>query len=170
MVLLYWCRKSCLDCKARLWESCINVILAACCFVCSIAGSRKVMAPRLWAEGRRKVFMFMPVLKNVSDYTQMGLYGMGKWRGDMEGLMWILYMLFFYKKPSFLPSLNILKFSDFEPRIILKLFLNTKGVISPKYLRNIFQSFLMSYFIIKLSKSYYFVSIMQKYIWKQYYN
>ena len=82
----------------------------------------------------------------------------------MEGLMWILYMLFFYKKPSFLPSLNILKFSDFEPRIILKLFLNTKGVISPKYLRNIFQSFLMSYFIIKLSKSYYFVSIMQKYI------
>ena len=56
-----------------------------------------------------------------------------------------------------------LNFPDFEPRSILKLFLNTKGVTSPKRLRNIFQSLLMFYYVIKLRKSLYFVSIMQKY-------
>ena len=40
-----------------------------------------------------------------------------------------------------------LNFSDFEPRIILKLFLNTKGVNSPKNIRNLFQSFLVLYYI-----------------------
>ena len=45
-----------------------------------------------------------------------------------------------------------LNFSDFEPRIILKLFLNATGVTSPKNLRNIFQSLLMFYYIIKLKR------------------
>ena len=44
---------------------------------------------------------------------------------------------------------------------------NTSAEISTT---NIFQSLLMFYCIIKLSKSLYFVSIMQKYIWMQYYN
>ena len=48
--------------------------------------------------------------------------------------------LFFRRKSNFLPMLYILTFSDFEPGIILKLFFNTKGVISPKKLKNIFQS------------------------------
>ena len=41
-------------------------------------------------------------------------------------------------------------FSDFEPRIVRNLFLNTKGVASPKNLRNIFQSLLMLYYILEL--------------------
>ena len=45
--------------------------------------------------------------------------------------------------------------------VILKLFINTKGVASLKNLRNIFQTLLMLYCIIKLSKSFYFASIMQ---------
>ena len=39
--------------------------------------------------------------------------------------------------------------SDFDSIIILKLFLNIKGVPSPKNLRNIFQSLLMVCYIIK---------------------
>ena len=46
-----------------------------------------------------------------------------------------------------------------ESRIILKFFLNNKGVASPKNLRVIFRSLLMFYYIIKLSNSLYFVSI-----------
>ena len=57
-----------------------------------------------------------------------------------------------------------MKFSDFEPRIFLGLFFNTKAVTSPKNLRNPFQSFLLFYYIINLSKSLYLVSIVQKYI------
>ena len=66
--------------------------------------------------------------------------------------------------PNFFRASIILNFFDFDPRIILKLFLNTNGVASSKTLRNIFQSLLIFYNIIKLSKSLYFVSIMQKYI------
>ena len=51
----------------------------------------------------------------------------------------------------------LLNFSDFKPSISLKLFLNTKGVSLPKNLRNFFQSLLMLYYIIKLSRSLYFV-------------
>ena len=43
-----------------------------------------------------------------------------------------MYIHFFTRISNFLLSLNILNFSDFEPRIILKLFLNTKGVTLPK--------------------------------------
>ena len=75
------------------------------------------------------------------------------------GLLRILHSLFI-RMPSCLPILNVLKFSDFEPRIILKLFLNTKAVT----LRNIFKLLLMFYYVIKVGKSLYFVSIMQKYI------
>ena len=67
----------------------------------------------------------------------------------------------------FFPSLNFGKFFWFKPRIILK-FLNTKGVTSPKNSRNLFQSLLIFYYIIKLDKSLYYVSITLKYIWKQY--
>ena len=70
---------------------------------------------------------------------------------------------FFERIPKFFPSFNILKC---KPRIILKLFLNAKGVSSPNNLANIFQSSLMFYYIIKLNKSLYFVSIKQKW----YYN
>ena len=63
----------------------------------------------------------------------------------------------FIRMSSFL---RILKFSDFEPKIIPTLFLNTKGVASPKNLRNVFQSLLIFYYIIKLSKSVYFISVM----------
>ena len=68
------------------------------------------------------------------------------------------FFLIFFRASIFLD------FSDFEPRIILKLSLNTKGATSPRNFRNIFQSLLMFYYIIKLSKSLYFVSIMQRYI------
>ena len=44
------------------------------------------------------------------------------------------YTFFFIRIPKFFPSLNILNFSDFEPRTILKLFLNTKNVTSPENL------------------------------------
>ena len=48
--------------------------------------------------------------------------------------------------PSFLLSLKIfLKFSDFEPRIILKILLNTKVVPSPTNLRNVYLYLLMFY-------------------------
>ena len=82
--------------------------------------------------------------------------------------------LLFIRITNVLPRLNIhkfflililelfLKFSDFEPRIILELFLNAKGLPSPKTLRNIFQYFFMFYYIIKLCKSLYLLSIMQK--------
>ena len=55
-----------------------------------------------------------------------------------------------------------LHFSDFGPRIIPKLFLNTKGVNIPRNLRNIFQSFLMFSCIRSLSKSLFFVLILQR--------
>ena len=63
---------------------------------------------------------------------------------------------------SFLVRIQIcLNFSDFEPRNILNLFLNTKGVTWHKNLRNLFQSLLMFNCIINLSKSLHFLSIMQ---------
>ena len=66
------------------------------------------------------------------------------------------------------PSLNILKFFPIlSLEIFLNYSLNIKGVTSP---RNIFQSFLMFYYIIKLSKNLCFVSIMQKDIRKKYHN
>ena len=64
--------------------------------------------------------------------------------------------------PFFSKSTSI--FSNLEPRTSLKLFLNTKCTTLLKTLRNIFQSFLMFYYIIKLSNSLYFVLVMQKYI------
>ena len=71
---------------------------------------------------------------------------------------------FFKRIPKCFRTSIFLDFSDFEPRIILKLFLNTKGVVSPKILMNIFQSRLMFYYIIKACKSLYFVWMKQKYI------
>ena len=71
---------------------------------------------------------------------------------------------FFVRIPSFCQAWMILSFSDFELRTILTLFLNIKGEASPKNLRNICQSLLMFYYIVKLGKSLYFVSVMQKYI------
>ena len=44
------------------------------------------------------------------------------------------------RMPYFSLSLNTLKFIGFEPYIILKLFLNIKGVTTPENLRNIFIS------------------------------
>ena len=64
----------------------------------------------------------------------------------------------------FLRGLLFLNFSDFEPRIILKLFLNTEGETSPKNLEAIVQSLLMFCCIVKLSKVLNFALIMQKYI------
>ena len=81
-----------------------------------------------------------------------------------------VHTLFIIRIPTFFRDSILLNFSDFEPRIIFKLFLNTKGVTSPINLRNILQSLLMFCYIIKLSKSLCFVSIMQKYIRKQYFN
>ena len=62
----------------------------------------------------------------------------------------------------FFQGLLFLNFSDFEPRIIRKLFLNTEGETWPKNLKNIFQSLLMFYCIVKLGKVLYLR--MQKYI------
>ena len=72
-----------------------------------------------------------------------------------------MYSLFYL---AFFQALIFSNLSDFEPRIILKLFLKNEGVISPKNLRNIYQSLLMFYYIIKLSKSLYFASVIQNYI------
>ena len=94
-------------------------------------------------------------------------------QGKINRFHWLdmdLTTLFFIRIPKFFRASIFLNFYGFEPRIILQLFLNTKSVTSPNNFRNIFQSFLMFYYIIKLSKSLYFVSIIQKYIWKQYYN
>ena len=71
---------------------------------------------------------------------------------------------FFIRMPTLLLSINFLNFSDFKPGIILKVFFNTKTVTSSQSLRKISQSLLMFDYIIKLSKGFYFVSIMQKYI------
>ena len=54
------------------------------------------------------------------------------------------------RKGYYTTELMLLSFYDFEPRIIIKLFLKSKGVILPKCLRNVFQSLLMFYYIIKL--------------------
>ena len=45
-----------------------------------------------------------------------------------------------------------LTFSGFEPKIILKLFLNLKGVALSENKRNIFKSLLLFYFITKQIK------------------
>ena len=45
-----------------------------------------------------------------------------------------------------------LNFSDFEPRIILKLFLNTKSTTQHDNQKNTLQSLFMFYYIIQLSK------------------
>ena len=86
--------------------------------------------------------------------------------GAIWGSMYLypLSIPFLLEYLNFFPALMFLNFYDFKPRIILKLFLNTDGLTSPKNLRNTFQSLLMLYFIIKLSRSLYFVSIVQKYI------
>ena len=78
--------------------------------------------------------------------------------------------LFFIRIPTFFRASIFLKFSDFGPRSVLKLFLNSKGVgvtfpkgvTIPKNVSSIFHSLLIFYYIIKLSKSLCFVSIMQK--------
>ena len=54
-----------------------------------------------------------------------------------------------------------LNVSDFEPRNILKVFLNTMCLTSPKNLKTIFQSWLTFYYIIKLRRGLYFVSMIQ---------
>ena len=74
----------------------------------------------------------------------------------VEIFLMLLYTPFFKRIPNFLPSLIILKFSDFELRIILKLFLNNTGVTSQEKVKNIFQFWFMFYYIIMLSKSLYF--------------
>ena len=65
--------------------------------------------------------------------------------------------------PNFSPDSVFLNFFYMEPRNILKLFSNIKGVALLEYLRIVFQSLLVLYYIIKLSKNLHFVSIMQKY-------
>ena len=62
----------------------------------------------------------------------------------------LYYTLFFNEYLTVFRALIFLNMLDFEPRIILKLFLNTKGLNSPKNLRNTFQSLLVLYYIIKL--------------------
>ena len=57
-------------------------------------------------------------------------------------LNYYVIALLFIKTPIF-PHLTILKFSNFEPRIILKVFLNTKGVFTGYYIS-------YSYFIFDL--------------------
>ena len=47
----------------------------------------------------------------------------------------------------------LLNFLGFEPRIILKLFLNIEGITTSENQRILFESLLMSYFIIKQNKS-----------------
>ena len=59
------------------------------------------------------------------------------------------YTLFSIRIPSFFQASKFLNFSNFEPRIILKLLLINKGVPFPKNLWNIFRSLLMFYYIIK---------------------
>ena len=44
----------------------------------------------------------------------------------------LCYLAHFTRIPNFFANFNILKFSDIEPRLILKFYLNTKGVTSPK--------------------------------------
>ena len=50
-----------------------------------------------------------------------------------------------------------LNVSEFEPIIILKLILNTKGINSSKILRNVVQSLLIFCYIMKLSISIYII-------------
>ena len=57
-----------------------------------------------------------------------------------------------------------LNFSDFEPRIIPNLFLNTKGLISPKNVRNMAPIFVDVLLQHKTKQEFIFVSITQKYI------
>ena len=59
------------------------------------------------------------------------------------------YILFLLRILNFSPSLTILKPFCFELLIILKLLSSTKGAALPENKRNIFKSFLISYFIIK---------------------
>ena len=49
-----------------------------------------------------------------------------------------------------------LHFYDFEPRIIPRLFSNTKSITVFENLRNIFQSLLMFYYIIKTKQEFIF--------------
>ena len=66
---------------------------------------------------------------------------------------------FFTRIPYFSEPQNSYIFLNIEPRF----FLNTKGATSPKNLRNMFQSWLVLYHIIKSCKSLHFILIMQKY-------
>ena len=74
---------------------------------------------------------------------------------------WINYT--FFIRISDFPSL-FLHFYDFEPRIILHLFFNTKGIALLKHICNILKPLLMIYCIKKLSKSLYFASMIQMFI------
>ena len=76
----------------------------------------------------------------------------------------VAHTLFLSEYINFFRAVIFLNFPDFELGIILELFLNTKGRTSPKNSTNIFQCLLMFYYIIELSKSLYFLSIMQNYI------
>ena len=51
--------------------------------------------------------------------------------------------------------------SDYEPRIVLTLFLTTEVETSPENFKSAFKSLLMFYYIIKLSKTSYFASTKQ---------
>ena len=64
-----------------------------------------------------------------------------------------MYTLFLQEYLAFGLASMFLNFSDFEPEIVLQVFLNTEGVTSPKILRNIFQSSLMFYYIIMLTNN-----------------
>jgi len=44
----------------------------------------------------------------------------------------ILIHAFFIRLPNFLPNLNVLKFSGFEPKVILELFLSVKSLTWPR--------------------------------------
>ena len=67
----------------------------------------------------------------------------------------------FFVRISNIKASIVLNFSDFEPRNILKLFSNTKVELCLKGKKCRFQSVLIFYYIIKLSKGLYFVSIRQ---------
>ena len=72
---------------------------------------------------------------------------------QLASSLYVVVTLTLIRIPKFSPSLNVLKFSDFEPRISIKLVPTTTGVTSSGHQRNIFKSLLMSYFIIKQNVS-----------------
>ena len=67
----------------------------------------------------------------------------------------------FTRIPNFFRACMFLSFSDFEPSTIVELFSTIKGVALPKNLMNILQSSLMFYYIIKVGKGLYLISIIE---------